>query len=637
MIQPRVLVIDDDYGDSEAIQKAFLREVDPAERCDFSFCSGQTDGRNSLQTVLAAVGDGWPPEPGRAWWSLVLLDVAFFQRPRPERGDAQWGFTVLEALRERWDDMPIVMLTGQRDAKSRANWTKADGFLEKPVEGAPGNDLAFLSRLYAFGLFPDLREKNRLAGCTLTHFKILQEARQFACDPLGSGRILYGETGTGKTELARFIHDEMALLVGRTGEFHAWSAAGSNQDLASSALFGHWHGAFSHADASEPGRIERAHGGTFFLDEVGSLSTDLQALFMESRRRHSVPEISPLLPRTSSAIGTAPGGDGRLLRLLTRMGKFPQHPKHAKQAHQSVTEGAILLRDHRVAIDVVMLTATNVNLHEEEVAETVGFRRDLLNDLGTAILVPALNDRREDIPLIFEEIVRRITRELNRPARQVHPDVTNALKHRDWTKKNIVALRQVAEHAVASSRDFDEILLRHLPAEEALPRWQGDRPPRPRTLVEIAGSVHTPFEARTGEPRVPIRGAVRGLAEVIAAFEVPTDRARLTGVLPELQEAYARLVLRLFGAALRATRNQRGETSSLKAVCELLGVQELKGSPQSQAAYDAVLRILDLANLHFEGLRGVTPPVLSDDPDVVERVEQAIDQRRKSSRKSTRG
>ena len=70
MIQPRVLVIDDDYGDSEAIQKAFLREVDPAERCDFSFCSGQTDGRNSLQTVLAAVGDGWPPEPGRAWWSL---------------------------------------------------------------------------------------------------------------------------------------------------------------------------------------------------------------------------------------------------------------------------------------------------------------------------------------------------------------------------------------------------------------------------------------------------------------------------------------------------------------------------------------------------------------------------------------
>src|SRR5574337_333343 len=389
MIRPRILVVDDDYGDSgkelDEVQSDLVNKFDSSGRCEWCFCSGQADGKNALPKVLEAVEQGWPPGPGRDWWALILLDIAFYQSPEG-RNDDKWGFEVLAALRERWSDLPVVMLTTEEEAKRReANWAHADGFLPKPSEESPGSDETFLRSLYRFGLFPDLRERGRLAGSSLVWLKVLQEARRFACSPLGSGRILYGETGTGKTEMARFIHDTMAEVADRTGDFKTWSAVGVEEGIMKNALFGHWKGGHSEAKTHEPGEIEKAHGGTFFLDEVGSLPVSAQALFLEARRR-----------------------DAQLRRRISRMGTFPTSKREQEEAGRSVVAGAEVLDDHRIAVDVVMLTASNVNLHVEEVAETVGFRRDLLNDLGAPIFIPGLSERREDIPDIFEQIVGQI-------------------------------------------------------------------------------------------------------------------------------------------------------------------------------------------------------------------------------------
>ena len=117
MIKPRVLVVDDDYGPSQVLQADLIEKLDPSGRCEFAFCSGQADSRNSIETILDAVATGWPPdrcERGRNW-ALVLLDIQFAQNP-PERDDKHWGFDVLRQLRDRWPDLPVVMLTSEDEA-----------------------------------------------------------------------------------------------------------------------------------------------------------------------------------------------------------------------------------------------------------------------------------------------------------------------------------------------------------------------------------------------------------------------------------------------------------------------------------------------------------------------------------------
>lgn len=606
--RPRILVIDDDYGESRALRDGFVSKVDPGARYDFEFISGQRDGQNSLPAVIDHVGRGWPPRSAAPHWALVLLDVHFGQRPAQDEDD-RWGFVLLRALRARWDDLPIVMLTSEGEAKRReANWGLASGFLPKPHHTSSSSELDFLTRLYSFGLFPDQREGGRLAGSSVAALKVLRDARRFACDPLGAGRIIYGESGTGKTELARFIHDEMRVAAGRTGSFRTWSAAGTNEDIAKDALFGHWKGAHSQAFSHEPGEIEKADGGTFFLDEVSSLPVGVQALFLESRRRNS-----------------------QLRRLLRRMGTLRTTPiKEVADAKASIVPGEEYLEpDNRIAVDVVMLTASNVNLHDEEVAETLGFRQDLLNDLGEPILLPALNDRREDIPEIFEHIVSQIVTHLGRSMKLIDDGVYSELQSRDWTKKNIVALRQIAERAVISARDFDEILVRHLPPPVELPSWAGSRAPIRGKRIEATSGAGAGDE---GSPQVP---CFRDIPDLLAKVDVGEDSELLNGILPRLQESYATLVLRLFAAALRSTKDRRGESSSLSAVCKLLGTSSLGRTPETYAAYDVVLRLVSLCDVRFEGLPAERCELLTEDPEARDRIAQALAQRRRPRRAQT--
>jgi DNA-binding NtrC family response regulator len=210
----QILVIDDQIGAGGGDQTFFLRSVGyyhhsaggkelvPGYPYEFSFHTGQ-DARqlNSVEAVKEVVAARWPDRDGNRW-ALILLDVRFGDDP-------EFGFTLLEALRDDQkfkNDLPIVMLTSEDESKrGKAGERQADGFLPKTDEIGQRPLLtrsAFDRQIMENGLISDDRDgSERLIGRSVPFLKTLRDARRYASNPVGA-RILYGESGSGKSELA---------------------------------------------------------------------------------------------------------------------------------------------------------------------------------------------------------------------------------------------------------------------------------------------------------------------------------------------------------------------------------------------------------------------------------------------------
>ena len=217
---------------------------------------------------------------------------------------------------------------------------------------------------------------------------------------------LIGETGTGKDVLARIIHQNSARAAGPFVVFDCGAVAAN---LAESELLGHERGAFTGALATHVGAFERASGGTLFLDEIGELPLDLQT---------------------------------RLLRVL---------------GNRSVRRvGGTVDR----AFDVRIVAATNRDLQTEVAAGR--FRQDLYFRLAAAVVqVPALRDRREDIPML----VRRLLDDLGHAAIEVTSGAVAALSDRAWPG-NVRELKNALACAVAFL-DGPTLEARHLVLPQA--------------------------------------------------------------------------------------------------------------------------------------------------------------------------
>lgn len=244
--------------------------------------------------------------------------------------------------------------------------------------------------------------------------------------PTDSGVLILGETGTGKELIARAIHD---LSSRRDQAFVKLNCAAIPLGLLESELFGHEKGAFTGALAPKLGRFELANKGTLFLDEVGDIPLELQA---------------------------------KLLRVL--------------QEQEFERLGGI--RTHKVNVRIVAAT-------HRDLAKMVGrqsFREDLYYRLKTfPIVLPALRQRTEDIPLLVHHFVGVYSRKMNKRIESIPDSVMDALLGYGWPG-NVRELQNFLERAVILSPDS---VLRAPIAELAAIDQHLQTPPPVKVLEEI--------------------------------------------------------------------------------------------------------------------------------------------------------
>ncbi len=240
--------------------------------------------------------------------------------------------------------------------------------------------------------------------------------------PTDSTVLVLGETGTGKELIARAIHDRSGR---RERTFVKMNCAAIPTGLLESELFGHERGAFTGAIAQKIGRFELAHGGTLFLDEVGDIPLELQS---------------------------------KLLRVL--------------QEQEFERLGSI----RTIKVNVRLVAATNRDL--TQMVADKEFRSDLYYRLNVfPLTVPALRDRREDVPLLVRYFAQRFARRMNKTIDSISTEGMTTLSRYDWPG-NIRELENLIERAVILSKSS----VLHIPLAELRDRAE-ESPQATETLA----------------------------------------------------------------------------------------------------------------------------------------------------------
>ena len=222
--------------------------------------------------------------------------------------------------------------------------------------------------------------------------------------------LVHGESGTGKELVARAIHRSSPR---REGPFIAVNCATLSENLFESALFGHEKGAFTGALARKMGKMEAAHRGTLFLDEVAEIPVSVQAKLLRALQEREIERVGGLQP---------------------------------------------------IAIDVRVVAATHRDL--KQAVRDGDFREDLYFRLGVITCdLPPLRERREDIPLLARHFARHHAEKLGLPELGIAPDTRRCLLAYDWPG-NIRELGNIIERAVVLG-DGEVVRREDLPDEVA--------------------------------------------------------------------------------------------------------------------------------------------------------------------------
>jgi formate hydrogenlyase transcriptional activator len=232
--------------------------------------------------------------------------------------------------------------------------------------------------------------------------------------------LIQGETGTGKEAIARAIHDASPRCNNR---FVSLNCSAIPASLLESELFGHERGAFTGAVAQSVGRFQAADRGTLFLDEIGDLPLELQP---------------------------------KILRVLQEQ------------------EFERLGSNQTIRVNVRVIAATNQDLMQ--LVAHKQFRADLYYRLNVIpIFLPALRDRKQDIPLLVEHFVRKFSARFNRRIEVIPPELIEILQAHDWPG-NIRELQNLIERAVVfSPQSALRLPLGNLKQMTRLPTAQGAR------------------------------------------------------------------------------------------------------------------------------------------------------------------
>ncbi|MBF0470919.1 MAG: nitrogen regulation protein NR(I) [Gammaproteobacteria bacterium] len=302
------------------------------------------------------------------------------------------GIELLSLLNRQYPEIPVIIMTAYSDLDSAVSSYREGAFeyLPKPFDIDSAVSLAnraveFSRKNRKVATVAESEEGQKEQKSSSRQQEIIGEAPSMQEVFRSIGRLstsnisvlITGESGTGKELVAHALHRHSPR---RDAPFIAINTAAIPKDLLESELFGHERGAFTGAQSAREGRFQQADGGTLFLDEIGDMPAELQT---------------------------------RLLRVLSD-GEF-----YRVGGHRPVT------------VDVRILAATHQNL-EKRVEEGL-FRADLFHRLNVIrIHVPALRERKEDIPLLTAHFLRSISKELKAEPKRILNETMEYLQKLDW-------------------------------------------------------------------------------------------------------------------------------------------------------------------------------------------------------------
>jgi DNA-binding NtrC family response regulator len=354
------------------------------------------------------------------------------------------GLQVLKRLREDDPTLPVVMLSAHAtfDHVVQAIQSGAFWFLSKPLD----NDQlgALLERALENGRLKREVDEHRkektqpMVGGSPALTLALRRAER-AARSASATVLVFGETGTGKNLLARYLHAKSARAA---GAFVELNCSAIPEQLLESELYGHEKGAFTDAKRFRKGLFELADGGTLFLDEIGEMTGSLQAKLLHV-----------LETRTFRRVGG----------------------------------------NADITVDVRVVAATHRDL-QKGVAEG-RFREDLYFRLNVVpIEVPALRDRPEDLEPLVLHFIAQLCRELGRPAARLQPAALAALRAYAWPG-NVRELKNVVERVLLLEAD-EEIRLEHLPSDihRTAPRPSATSPFPPGVVLPLSHVEKLAFE-----------------------------------------------------------------------------------------------------------------------------------------------
>lgn len=318
------------------------------------------------------------------------------------------GMTLLKRINALDANLPVIIITGHGDVTLAVEAMRngAYDFMQKPFSTA---DLVEVVRralekralvLEVESLRRRLDHRDDLESRLIGRSPQMARVRQLILDVAGAAVdvLIMGETGTGKEMVARCLHD---LSHAGQDNYVALNCGGMAENLLDSELFGHEPGAFTGAQKRRVGKIEYAKGGTLFLDEVESMPMAMQIKLLRVLQE----------------------------RVIERLGSNQQIP---------------------VSCRVVAASKEDLKL----LSDQGRFRADLYYRLNVVrIELPPLRERREDIPMLYDEFLLQAAKRYNRPPPPLPPETLRRLMAHDWPG-NIRELRNAADcHALGIGRE----------------------------------------------------------------------------------------------------------------------------------------------------------------------------------------
>ena len=325
-----------------------------------------------------------------------LFDMIFCDIKMPQMD----GMEVLDELNKAKVDTPVIMISGHGNIETAVEAIKkgAFDFIEKPLDlnrilvtiRNAKDRVVLVEETKALKTTVRRFKGSSIIGETDGIIKIKEMIEKVA--PSDARVLITGGNGTGKELVARSLHD---FSNRKKMPFIEVNCAAIPGELIESELFGHEKGAFTSAVKDKKGKFELATGGTLFLDEIGDMSASAQAKVLRALQENVIQRV---------------GGE----------------------------------RD--IKVDTRVIAATNKDLRKE--IEAGRFREDLYHRLAVILIhVPALNDRRDDIPLLSEHFLTMVCAEHGIPRKNFTDDALDALKNTDWSG-NIRELRNIVERLV---------------------------------------------------------------------------------------------------------------------------------------------------------------------------------------------